>query len=425
MPHVVISPVATVDDVPVPAPTGLPAMQRRWVATAFLAVLGGWLIVMPGAVVALSLRFAEVDPDNAPLTYSVTLGAGWLVLVVALVAFGRVSDRLRQRGRSRARILLGAIPVAVLCAAGLGTAGSVVGVAVLWMLAQAAAAAIVAPSLALVGDVVPTHRRGWASAVAGALSTIALFIGVLVVRVFSVSSAVALAATVLLGGLIAIPLLLARGVPETPAPTQPDPSPTSTNDRRWTAFIVSTLLVAWCISTGNSYVVLFIDRVSTVAQDQVASTATSLVAMATAVALVGTAVGGALSRSRGASVTTYSVAAVGAAVSVVIMVLRPTPSGLLVGALLFGLSAGVFQGAQLAVALFVRRADGPLGHDLGVLNAAASLPHVLVPAVAALAFTVDVTDGLRWMFVGSGLLALAGAVLLSTMLRTTRGSRAT
>lgn len=425
MPHLVVRPAWSVDDVPVSAPTGLPATRRRWVATAFLAVLGGWLIVMPGAVVALSLRVVEVDPDNGPLTYSVTLGAGWLVLVLALVGFGRLSDRLRQQGRSRALILLGAIPLAVMCAAGLGTADSVVIVATLWTLSQVAAAAIVAPSLALVGDVVPTHRRGWASAVAGALSTVALFIGVLIVRVFSVSSAMALAATVLLGGLIAIPLLLARGAPEAPSRAPSEPSPTSANDRRWTAFIVSTLLVAWCISTGNSYVVLFIDRVSTVARDEVASTATSLVAMATAVALLGTAVGGAFSRSRGASVTTYAVAAVGAAVSVVIMVARPTPSGLLVGALLFGLSAGVFQGAQLAVALFVRRANGHLGHDLGVLNAAASLPHVIVPAIAAAVFTVDVAAGLRWMFVGSGLLALAGAVLLSTMLRTTRGSRAT
>lgn len=232
----------------------------------------------------------------------------------------------------------------------------------------------------------------------------------------------ALGSTVLLGAVMAMPLLFTRGAPGSVTDVDSGVTPTSmlANGRLWSAFILSTVLVAWCISTGNSYVVLFIGRVSTVAQSDVASTATSLVAIGTATALVGTALGGAWSRTRGRSLATYAVAAVGTAVSVVVMVAWPTPRGLLVGALLFGLSAGVFQGAQLAVALFVRRSDGHLGHDLGMLNAGASLPHVLVPAIAAAAFTVDVAAGLRWMFVGSGLLALAGALLMWTASASTR-----
>lgn len=117
------------DDGPVPTTRGVGTTQTGRVVLALLAVLGGWLIVIPGAVVALSLRFAEVDPVNAPLTYSLTLGAGWLVLVLALVGFGRLSDRLRQRGQSRATVLVGAIPLTVLCACGLATATSVIAAA--------------------------------------------------------------------------------------------------------------------------------------------------------------------------------------------------------------------------------------------------------------------------------------------------------
>lgn len=413
-------------DGPVHPVGDLPVMQTRWVVWAFAAVLGGWLIVMPGAVVALSLRFTELDRANAPLSYSLALGVGWLVLVVALVGFGRLSDRLLQRGRSRVLVLLGAIPVSVLCGLGLAVAGSVGLVALLWTLAQAAAAAIIAPSLALVGDVVPTHRRGWASAIVGALSTVALFVGVVVVRILGLSPAVALGSTVLLGGLMAVPLLLARGTPGSRPPIEvvQQTSMALGQRRLWRAFISATLLVAWCVSTGNSYVVLFIGRVSTVAQDAVASTATTLVALATAVALAGNALGGALSRTRRASMASYAAASVGVAVAVVVMVIWPTPTGLLVAALVFGLSTGVFQGAQLAVALFVRRPDGNLGRDLGLLNAASSLPHVVVPAVAAAAFTIDVAGGLRWMFVGSGVLALLGAALLSSAARPTRDGKA-
>lgn len=387
--------------------------QAGWIATAFTAVFGGWLIVMPGAVVALSLRFAELDRADAPLAYSVALGAGWLVLVVALVLFGRLSDRLLARGVSRALILVGAVPVSVLCAWGLWAADAVTTVAAAWIVAQVAAAAIIAPSLALIGDVVPTHRRGWASAIAGALSTLALFVGVLIVRVLHVSSASALAATVLIGGVAAIPLMLKRGKPHSELVVESMDANTRFRPRRaWLAFIIATLLVAWCISTANSYVVLFIDRVSTIAEGAVASTATNLVALATGLALVGTALGGALSRSRRSATITYATAAVGLGLAVAFMVVRPTANGLLVGALVFGFSTGVFGGAQLAVALFVRTPDRHLGHDLGVLNAAASLPHVLVPSAAAAVFTIDVVDGLRGLFVSSAVLSLLGAVVL-------------
>lgn len=386
---------------------------RSWVALALLAVLGGWLLVMPGSVVALSLRFNELDRGASATAYSLALGAGWLVLVSALVAFGRLSDRLRSRGASRARILVAAVPVAVLCAVAVLGADTVAALTVVWVVAQAVAAAIVAPALALVGDIIPVHRRGWASAVAGALSTLALLIGVLLVRVVDLDTATALAASLLLGAALTLPLMLRRGTPPMVMQAPSSAQAPRRNGRAWAAFVGATLLAAWCISTANSYVVLFIDRVSTVADGAVASTATSLVAIATVMALLGTAVGGVASRNRRSSIVAYALACVGLAGAVVVMVALPTPAGLLSGSLMLGLAAGVFGGAQLAVALFVRTSDARLGNDLGVLNAAAALPHVLVPAVAALVFTVDVAAGLRWMFVGSGLLALiAGAMML-------------
>lgn len=387
---------------------------RGAIARITLAVLGGWLAIMPGAVLILALRMREFDPSGLPTHYSMTLACGWLVMIVSLIALGQAGDVLERRGRSRLLLVRMAVPLLPVTGVALALASTPLQLSAAWTLAQVPAAAIVTSALALSGATVPTDRRGVLSGLAGAAPIVALLVGGLIVQASADTPPVAFAITAVAGALLTLPLALMRHRPRQPELDIDRRSPT---ERRpwwataWWAFAVASLLLAWATSTANGYLVVLLDNLSTLPAAEVPSAATATVTGAAAVAVGASVVGGLVVRGRRSAALAWSGAAVCVAVVLGYLLVHPTSHGLVFAALGIGLGFGVANGTELGLVLFLRHEAGRLGRDLGVFTAMTSIPYVLVPLAATVLLGSDVDDGLHALFALAVLLALVGSVI--------------
>lgn len=388
----------------------------RPVVLPALAVLGGWLMVLPGSVVTVALRLGQLDP-SAPTRYSLTLAAGWLVLSCSLVAFGRIGDRLEERGRSRTIVATLAMPVAAAAAMLLATASGPGLLSVAWILLQLPAGAVIAAALGSSADRAPVDRRGLASGLVGVAPIASVLLGSAVVGVLGAQVALGSALLVLLGIALALPAMLdrrARVRGDRVTGTVAGPHRGSAGIRvlagAWLVFLVADFLMSWATSTGNGYLVLAIEAFHG-ASGAIEQTATGTVAIATLTAVVLAVVGGLVSRDARASATAFGLGTLAVAAGLLITVAVPTPAGLAIAAAVFGAGFGLANGAELALAVQLRGGEAGIGGALGMLTAVTSIPYVLAPAAAALLLAGDLAAGLRVLFGLAIVLALGGAAL--------------
>ena len=399
--------------------------QRATVAKIALSVLGGWLVVMPGAVLTVALRMREFDPSGLPSQYSAILAAGWLTLIASLIAFGSAGDALQRRGRSRIALVRIAVPILVILGSGLALSATPWQLGVMWALVQIPAAAIITSALALSGDVVDVNRRGMLSGLIGASSIVSLLVGSIVVRALQANVGLAFVALTLVGAACIVPLAL-RPPPHLERTHSERRIPGSTGfgwRSAWVVFTLASLLLSWSTSTVNSYVVLFIEYVGDVAATDVANTSTRAVTAATLTAITASVLSGLLLRGRRSAAATWAVAAVVVSGSVASFLAFPSPTGFIASAIGLGAGFGIANGVELGLLLFLRHEQGRLGRDLGIFNAATSVPYILVPATATALLAANVEDGLRTMFVSASLVTIAGAAMTTGIALTTRRHR--
>ena len=399
---------------------------ERWaIAKPFLAVLGGWLVVMPASVLTIALRMREFDPTGLPSFYSLTLALGWLTLIVSLLAFGALGDRRRLRSGSRTAVVrVGGLGIAV-SGVLVALAPSPAALLAAWVLVQLPVAAVLSNALAQCGEVVPLNRQGIASGAIGAASIIALFAGSILVNITASTLTFAFVIPALLGAVLVAPL--AFGTPGTPVNgSKLSPHEAASSDSykllvsAWVLFTVASLLLSWATSTTNGFIVLLVERIALVAAGSVASISASLISIATLCAIIGSLVIGPLARTRRSASLTWVVAAVACGAALAILMTWNTTAGLFLAAIVFGTAFGLANGVELSIVLSLRRGSPSLGRDMGLFTSATTLPYVLVPALAALVLADSVTAGLRLLFWLACLMAFAAAALTFVMRMRTR-----
>ena len=388
--------------------------QSAAVAKIALAVLGGWLAVMPSAVLTIALRLHEFDPSGLPTQYSQVLAVGWLTLMSGLIGFGHLGDRLEHRGHSRIRLVRLALPVLVVASGLMALAGTATQLGLAWTLMQVPASAIVTSALALSGSTITASRRGLLSGLIGAASIIALLVGSLVVRATQDILSTAFVATALIGATLALPLAI-RPPERAVDPVVVDRRQGGTTRVGWGAawgvFTVASVMLSWATSTGNGYLVMFLDYVARTPATELAQASTRVVSLATLAAITASVIAGASLRGRRSAALLWSGSAVAVAGALIGLFAFPTPTGILISAVCFGIGFGMANGVELGLLLFLRHSPGRLGRDLGIFNAMTSLPYVLVPAMATAWLASDVASGLHGMFTLAWGLALLGAAL--------------
>jgi len=382
-------------------------------------VLGGWLAIMAPAFILIALRMREFDPSGLPVLYSATLAAGWAVMILALIVFGRIGDALRRRTGSRVLLARIGAPLIVVPGVLLALAPSPGWLLIAWVVAQLPSAMVITTALAEAGEVVPPGRRGLASGMIGAASIIALLIGSIIATALSSTLTWAFPAISVLGAVLALPLTMspATGVDAPDEHTPALASPAALTKAAWPTFVIASLLLSWATSTTNGFVVPYVQNVTDVAESSVAGLSTAAILAATVLATITSIIGGMIAGGRRRGAWMWSIAAAACASGLVVLLIAPTTVGVLIAAAIFGAGFGLANGVELGVVLLLRTDPARLGRDLGLFTAATTAPYVLVPALATLLLSGSVTTGLVQLFSLALAFALVSAVLVGYLVR--------
>ncbi len=396
--------------------TPLEPRQRRLLATLLPANLGIYAVWGATVGVMLQAQVEQISPGTKEASYAVVAGVGAGVALVAQPVAGLVSDRTRSRfGRRGPWIVLGAL-LGALFLVGLGSASTVVQLALAWCGVQLTLNFAQGPLTAVLPDRVPPARRGVFSSVMGLGLLAGMICGQLIgsqlVPHFLLGYA-------LFGGfavLTAVVFVLVNPEPSTKGMTRPRMqlmdvlrtfwvNPIRHPDFAW-AFAGRFLMnLSGNIALTYGYFLLQ-DYVGLSAKDALATV--PLISVVSVVgALVTTPFAGPLSDRFGRRRPFVFAAAGIAAVGLFVPFVLPTVTGMLIFGFVNGLGAGIFQSVDTALITQVLPSSERYGKDLGIVNIAATLPQTIAPALAGV--IVLHLGGYRGVFLWGAALGLLGA----------------
>jgi MFS family permease len=373
-----------------------PAVGRGWTTALALANLGLWLGYFGPLQVLLPDQVQDIAPHDKSAMLGVVTGFGALVALVAGPVAGALSDATGSRfGRRRPWILGGAL-LGCLGLAGLSGQHGVLGVTLLWCVAQAGLNALQAGISALVPDRVPVRQRGLVSGWVGLTQSLGVVVAVVLVSAVVTGRVSGYLTLGILVVLCALPIVLRSPDPPLPAADRPafdfrvfirafQFSPRRHPDFAWawgTRFLVQL---------GNALATLYLlyflrDKVKYQDQfhGQTASDGLLIVIVLYTVTTVATVViGGTISDRSGKRKPSVIVAGYVMAVAALLLAAWPTWTGTLVAAAILGLGNGVYLSVDQALITQVLPAEEDRAKDLGIINIANSAPQVLGPAIAA------------------------------------------
>jgi MFS family permease len=370
-------------------------VRPGWITLLFLANLGLWLAVYAPIQVLLPEQAQLLAKADKNLVFSVVMGVGAVVALLANPVIGTLSDRTTSRwGRRHPWTVVGAVVGAVGLVV-LAQASNVVVMTLGWSLVQAGLSGMLAALTSALPDRVPVDQRAKVGGFIGISQMLGTVLGALIVTVLVTSLAggyLACAALVVLGA-----VAFALRTPDACLPVGARPtsgfgavvrnlwiSPRRHPDFAWgwaTHFLVNL-----GNALGTLYLLYFM---ADAAHYPDPHTGLLILMGLYGVALVAGAVGCGVLSDRSGRRRPYVVgSALVMAAAACLLVASPTWSAALVAAPLLGVGFGTYWAVALAILTQVLPAAGDRAKDLGVINVATSLPQVLGPAVAGVVLAV-------------------------------------
>ncbi len=364
--------------------------RRGYITAVTLANLGIMMAFFTPIQSLLPRLAQDVAPDSKEAALAWITGAGAFAAIISNPLAGALSDRTTARwGRRRPWVLLGALSGGLGLIA-LGVPGTVLGLALIWVLAQVGINAAYAGLTATVPDQVPVSQRGLVSGWIGLAQTVGVVLGVAIVSFLVTGLRFGLVAIAVLLVVLVLPFVLwTRDIPLTRAQR-----PVFQLGEWLRGFWVSPRLYpdfAWAWLTrflmmlGNALATLYLlfwlqDEVRYAQPEQGQTILIALYALGTVLTAV---VFGRLSDRSGRR-KVYVIGATGVmALSAVIMAFFPVFPAAMLAALVLGLGYGSYLGVDQALVTQVLPRAVDRGRDLGVINIANSAPQVLAPVIAA------------------------------------------
>jgi MFS family permease len=404
-----------------------PAPTRLIVAMA-LAQLGVYLTIITPVVVTLSLRVAEIAPDNKTSALSTVLSVGAILALIGNPFFGAMSDRTTSRlGKRRPWLIAGMlVGFGGLTIVALG--GNIATLTAGWALAQLGVNATLATLTALLPDQIPVAQRGRVGGILGLMTSVAILAGTALtsllsghtVAMFLVPAAIGVATVLLLVTVLkdqpAIKGHFGRyGVREFGRTFYVDPR--RHPDFTWN--LLSRFLI-WmglaCVTTYQTY--LLLDRFG-YTTDNVAGAVLIVTVLSTVGLVVGSTFGGWLSDRSGHRKPYVLVAGLILAVSLALIAVIHSFPLFLAAIALYGLGQGIYLAVDLALATDVLPDKNDAAKDMGVLNIANALPQSLVPIMAAPILAIGGGENYSALFLSGAAVALVGSLLV----RMVRGAK--
>lgn len=393
-------------------------VRRGFIAAVVLANLGIMLAFYTPIQNLLPRLAQEVAPDSKEAALAWITGAGAFASIIFNPLAGALSDRTTARwGRRKPWILLGALVGAVAILT-LGIPGTVLGLAVIWFVAQMAVNASYAGLTATVPDQVPVRQRGLVSGWIGLAQTVGVVLGVAIVSFVVTDLRAGLMVTAALLVVLVLPFVL--GARDIPLGSENQPpfslgawlrgfwiSPRLHPDFAW------AWLTRFLMMLGNAMATLYLlfwlqDEVGYAEPEQGQTVLIALYALGTILTAV---VFGALSDRSGRR-KIYVISATGVmAVAAIILAFFPVFGAAMLAALILGLGYGMYLGVDQALVTQVLPRAVDRGRDLGVINIANSAPQVLAPVIAAPIVTG--AGGYTSLYLLTAAITLLSAVLVT------------
>jgi len=394
-----------------------PAHRRLlWLYPA--ANVGAYLAFLPLLTVVLPLRAEALAGAGKVRLLSETLLAGVLVATVANIAAGMASDWSRARFGTRLPWLwMGLVGTWIsyaLVAAAAGTAQLVLGI----ILFQLAFNTLFGPLAALFADGIPDRLKGRVSGFANLALPLASLGAALVGLPALRSDAARMLALAIGIGALLLPLMLLwprDGSDAGPAGSSPAAAP------RWSAFRslwLAKFLVQLCGNVVTSYFLFYlkdgIRSEGVFAGQDVQIGFARIVATATAASALLSIAVGRLSDGTGRRRPFLLAAVVAMAGGILVMILRGDWTAALIGYTLFMAGLGSFLTIDIALVAQILPSARHRGRDLGLMNAANTLPAVLGPIVAYAVLSRSAEDYATLYLVLLGALGGCACILLAS-----------
>lgn len=397
-------------------------VSGRWITLFALSWFGVWIAQLTPVQLLLPLQIESflhaADWVQNVLGFGYISGIAGVFALITYPLTGALSDRTTSRfGRRRPWIALGTAGFAAsLIVLGLQT--SLLGIGICWVCSSIFFCVLTAALTAAISDQVPVNQRGYVSGWISAPQAIGIIAGLVLVTALALSTfggyALMAALVVLLGlpFLVLVPdAVLPRGI--MPALTLRSLidglwiSPRRYPDFGWT--LLSRILVNLGNAFGTSLLLYFL--MYGLRMDDAEGSLIILTLVYMVFVIVASLWLGRLSDRLGRRRSFVFIASVLQAVAALILAFVPSFEAATVAAGLLGLGYGCFLSVDQALATEVLPDQLSRGKDLGIMNIALTVPQAFAPMLGAL--LVSATGGFTWLFLLSGITALAGAIAVA------------
>ncbi|SEC59910.1 Major Facilitator Superfamily protein [Nocardioides exalbidus] len=387
------------------------------VYVAILAVnSGGNGILLPNIVSGL-------DEASKVGNLAFVTTVAFVANIFAQPVAGALSDATRSRFGRRTPWMVGGALLTSGFLLGLPLAGSVLTVALVWLVVQVGVNALQAAATALVPDRYPPTRRGGVSAMIGVGITIGNAVGVIVAGGTATRGLLPYAVLALLMlAVVGLFVVVNRDPSSADLPRQRTSakdflrgfwiSPRQHPDFAW-AFASRFLMVIgfYGSQTYGLYILRDYIGLSDAESNSFAATMGVVLLVGVLLSALGS---GWLSDKVGRRKPFIVWSSVVMSLALAIPLLVPTTTGVLAYAFLLGLGFGVYISIDLALMTEVLPArlqgESSAGRDLAILGLATTLPQAMSPSIAAALVTI--TGGYPAVFVSGIVFVMLGAALV-------------
>ena len=402
-------------------------VRYRWIVGLTLASLGMWMANQTPSQVMLALQLQDITPRHKIVALGVVTAVNAISSALATPVVGALSDRTvhgRRLGRfsgRRHRWTLIMVLLAAVCLALLAKAGTVLAVALLWLLFGVFQNGQYASLSAAIPDHVPVRQRATVSGWVGMPLALGLVLGtVLFVEVLNqdlVTGYVLLAALMVL---LALPfVLLTPDPPLSPQHREPFSwrrmassywiSPRAHPDFGWAW--LTRFLATLSIAMGTLYLLYFLRDKVHYARLFPGQTAADglliLILIYTGGAVVSAIVGGIVSDRSGRRKMLVTVSGLLMAAAALLLTFWETWTASLIAAVLYGIGFGAYIAVDQALITQVLPKAADRAKDLGIINIAIVCPYAIGPLIAALLVSLS---GYPALFGATAVVGIAAAI---------------
>ncbi len=402
-------------------------VRYRWIVGLTLASLGMWMANQTPSQVMLALQLQDVTPRHKIVALGVVTAINAVGSALATPVVGALSDRTahgRRLGRfsgRRHRWTLIMVLLSAACLALLAKAGTVLAVALLWLLFGVFQNGEYATLSAAVPDHVPVRQRATVSGWVGMPLALGLVLGtVLVVEIFNQDLVTGYIVLAVLMVVLALPFVLFT--PDHPlSPQDREPfswrrvaraywiSPRAHPDFGWAW--LTRFLTTLSIAMGTLYLLYFLRDKVHYARLFPGQTAADglliLILIYTGGVVLAAIVGGIISDRRGRRKMLVTVSGLLMAVAALLLTFWETWTASLIAAVLYGIGFGAYIAVDQALITQVLPKAADRARDLGIINIAIVCPYAIGPLIAAVLVSLA---GYPALFAATAVVGIAAAI---------------